>query len=167
MPVYWHMRSTEPQLSGRRLKHVDGLYGIGAICVRLDGRKRAKARKRRTVGEARTHTHMREVLRLKLYRRSCVNVKSMLIVNRIRGSIVRRRDLRENTPRHPIAKRSNEATTGQNQELELSRGECAARLRKNRCRINMGVRRRRTKPKSNPRIDEKRRVMWKGEREIV
>jgi hypothetical protein len=66
MPVYWHMRSTEPQLSGRRLKHVDGLYGIGAICVRLDGRKRAKARKRRTVGEARTHTHMREVLRLKL-----------------------------------------------------------------------------------------------------
>jgi hypothetical protein len=54
----------------------------------VDGCKGAKARKRLTVGEARTHTHMREILRLKRYRRSCVSVESMLYVNRIHGSVV-------------------------------------------------------------------------------
>lgn len=70
------------------------------------------------------------MLRLKLYRRSCVDVESMLYVNQIRGSIIIVVIFGGKTPRRPTAKRVNEATTGQNLELEQSWRACAARLRK-------------------------------------
>ena len=61
---------------------------MGAICVRLDGCKRAKGKKA-PYDRRGTHSHSYEGgFAPQALRRSCVSVESMLNVNRIRGSIV-------------------------------------------------------------------------------
>jgi hypothetical protein len=144
---------------------VDGLYGIGARCVRFEGCKRAKGKK---APYSRRGTHSRSYeggLHLKLYCRSCVSVESMLNVNRIRRSIV---VVVVFGKLHFIQWRCEQRGDHRSEPRTQAKpkGECAALLRKNRCRISMGVRRRRTKPKSDPRVDKICRVRGMGESEM-